>query len=126
MPDRRTRPRYRARMTALDSALPGEPGPITVPLERFRPGLPADTWPAGLPDGGVLWRRDVFAVAEAWHAGKSTARQLTLAALLWGFGRTAYGPHRTKEILAADPDGTRLEAALAPLRASRLDVRRLP
>ncbi|WP_141279806.1 8-oxoguanine DNA glycosylase OGG fold protein [Pseudonocardia hydrocarbonoxydans] len=108
-------------MTALDNALPGEPGPITVPLERFRPGIPADTWPAGLPDVGVLRRNDVFAVADAWRAGQSTARQLTLAVLLWGFGGTSYGPHRTRRILAADPEGLRLEAALAPLR-DRLDV----
>jgi hypothetical protein len=121
MPDRRTRPRYRAQMTALDNALPGEPGPITVPLERFRPGIPADTWPAGLPDVGVLRRNDVFAVADAWRAGQSTARQLTLAVLLWGFGDTSYGPHRTRKILAADPEGLRLEAALAPLR-DQLDV----
>jgi hypothetical protein len=112
-------------MTAPENALPGEPGPITVPLGRYRSQLPADTWPAGLPDVGVLWRRDVFAIADAWRAGTSTAQQLTVAALLWGFGPTAYGPHRTQQILAGDPDGARLEAALAPLRAGHLDADQL-
>lgn len=122
VPDHRTQSRYRAQMTALDNVLPGEPGPITVPLDRFRPGIPADTWPIGLPDVGVLRRSDVFAVADAWRDRRSTARQLTLAVLLWGFGDTSYGPHRTRKIFAADPEGIRLEAALAPLCADRLDI----
>ncbi|GAA4554817.1 hypothetical protein GCM10023175_53690 [Pseudonocardia xishanensis] len=100
--------------------LPGEPGPITVPVERYLRRLPAGSWPAGLPGSGPLWRADVFAVAASWRRGSASARDLTVAALLWGFGPTAYGPHRTERILAADPDGTRLARGLEPLRADEL------
>jgi hypothetical protein len=38
-----------------------------------------------------------------------------------GFGPTSYGPYRTQQILAGDPEGERLKAALAPLHADRID-----
>lgn len=103
-------------MTAVEHALPGEPGPITIPVARYRARLTeAATWPHRLPDTGTLWRRDVFHIAEAWRNGACTARDLAVATLVWGFGPTGYGPQRTKQILAADPHGHRLEAGLEPL-----------
>jgi len=100
-------------------ALPGELGPITVPIARFRDRVPDDAWPP-LPEGGVLWRRDVFAVADAWRNGTCSSRQLTAVTLMWGFGRTAYGPYRTGVVLSGDPDGARLDIGLEPLRAAHL------
>ena len=49
--------------------LPGERAPVTVNVDRWRAGLPPDAWPDGLPASGEIWRRDVFAVAEAYRAG---------------------------------------------------------
>src|SRR5712664_1174080 len=36
--------------------------------------MPKDTWPEGLPETGVLWRRDVFAAADRWRAGRESVR----------------------------------------------------
>jgi hypothetical protein len=69
-----------------------------------------------LSDTGTLWRHDVFHIAEGWRLGACTARDLAVATLMWDFGPTGYGPPRTEQILAADPDGHRLEAGLEPLR----------
>jgi len=100
-----------------DRALPGEVSPITVHIDRWRTALPPDAWPDGFPDTGLVWRRDVFAVAQAWHAGRSSTRQLLVAVLMWGYGPIGYGPWRTLRSLEADPDGKRLAYALEGLRA---------
>lgn len=98
-------------------ALPGELVGITVHIDRWRPALPSDAWPEGFPETGVVWRRNVFAVADAWRAGDATPRQLLTAVLMWGYGPIGYGPWRTARSLDGDPDGTRLAHALDPLRA---------
>jgi hypothetical protein len=112
-------------MTATEQALPGEPGPIAVPLDRYRARLTGVVWPAALPNRGRLWRRDVFAVADAWRTGSSTSRDLALATILWGFGPTQYGPYRAAQILAADPDGHRLDVGLAFVRGNSPTVDQL-
>jgi hypothetical protein len=87
-----------------------------VNLARWRQQIPADAWPDGLPSADVLWRHDVFRVADGWRAGRQGPRSLLTAACLWGYGRRGYGLARTLAVLAADPDGGKLEHNLAPLR----------
>ncbi|RKN58191.1 hypothetical protein D7193_06275 [Micromonospora costi] len=90
---------------------------MAVQVGRWRTALPPDAWPAGFPETGVVWRRDVFAVADAWRAGEAGPRQLLSAVLMWGYGPIGYGPWRAARSLEADPDGTRLAYALEGLRA---------
>ncbi|MGN9778797.1 8-oxoguanine DNA glycosylase OGG fold protein [Micromonospora sp. H33] len=107
-------------MTDLSThALPGELAAVTVHIDRWRAALPPDAWPGRFPETGVVWRRDVFAVADAWRAGEATPRQLLSAVLMWGYGPIGYGPWRTARSLEGDPDGTR--HALDGLRAPILD-----
>ncbi|MER7889287.1 hypothetical protein ABTX15_05630 [Micromonospora sp. NPDC094482] len=94
---------------------------MTVHLGRWRDVLPPNAWPTGFPETGVVWRRDVFTVAEAWRAGDASARQLLAAALMWGYGPIGYGPWRTARSLEGDPDGTRLAHALDGLQAPTLN-----
>ncbi|MFF4807108.1 hypothetical protein ACFY03_02650 [Micromonospora chersina] len=102
-------------------ALPGEPKPVTVHIEKWRAALPPDAWPDGFPEVGSVWRRDVFTVAEAWRAGEASPRQLLSAVLMWGYGPIGYGPWRTARSLEGDPDGKRLAYALEGLRAPAPD-----
>ncbi|MCA1706028.1 MAG: hypothetical protein LC808_23320 [Actinobacteria bacterium] len=62
----------------------------------------------------------MFAVADAWHDGTCSSREVTAATLMWGFGPTPYVPYRTGVILGGDPDGARLDIGLEPLRAAHL------
>ncbi|MCP3782922.1 hypothetical protein NLX85_06030 [Micromonospora sp. A3M-1-15] len=102
-------------------ALPGEPKPVTVHIEKWRAALPPDAWPAGFPEVGSVWRRDVFTVAEAWRAGEAGPRQLLSAVLMWGYGPIGYGPWRAARSLEGDRDGKRLAYALDGLRAPAPD-----
>src|SRR4051794_34872989 len=97
-------------------ALPGEDGPVPVPVSKWRSALPEDAWPPGLPKSGHLWRRDVFDVAARWREGHDTARQLLAATLIWTYGEQAAGRRRAVRALDADPTGELLESALAGLR----------
>ncbi|MCG5434946.1 8-oxoguanine DNA glycosylase OGG fold protein [Micromonospora foliorum] len=92
--------------------LPGERTPVTVNVDRWRAGLPPEAWPEGLPVTGEIWRRDVFAVAEAYRAGSASPRHLLTAVLVWAYGPIGYGPWRAARSLDADPDGKRLAYAL--------------
>ncbi|MEU8114113.1 hypothetical protein [Micromonospora sp. NPDC048947] len=92
--------------------LPGERAPVRVNMDRWRAGLPPDAWPEGLPSTGGLWRRDVFAVADAYRAGSASPRHLLTVVLAWAYGPIGYGPWRTARSLDADPHGKRLAYAL--------------
>ncbi|MCG5460218.1 hypothetical protein MED01_000082 [Micromonospora sp. MED01] len=92
--------------------LPGERAPVRVNMDRWRAGLPPDAWPEGLPPTGELWRRDVFAVADAHRAGSASPRHLLTAVLAWAYGPIGYGPWRAARSLDADPHGKRLAYAL--------------
>ncbi|RQX15607.1 hypothetical protein DDE19_19065 [Micromonospora ureilytica] len=92
--------------------MPGARAPVTVRVDRWRAGLPPDAWPGTLPTSGQLWRRDVFAVAEAYRAGSASPRQLLTAVLVWAYGPIGYGPWRATRSLDADPSGKRLAYAL--------------
>ncbi|MEO3770113.1 hypothetical protein [Micromonospora sp. B9E7] len=92
--------------------LPGERTPVTVHIDRWRAGLPPGAWPDSLPASGKLWRRDVFAVADAYRAGSVSPRQLLTAVLVWAYGPIGYGPWRAARSLDGDPDGKRLAYAL--------------
>ncbi|MET8088569.1 hypothetical protein [Micromonospora sp. NPDC005220] len=105
----------------MQRPLPGEQAPITVKLDRWRAGLPPDAWPDTFPLSGEVWRRDVFAVADAYRAGSATARQLLTAVLIWGYGPIGYGPWRAARTLGADPEGKRLAYALEEVSASAPD-----
>ncbi|MGI5525701.1 hypothetical protein ACQEUX_32835 [Micromonospora sp. CA-259024] len=102
----------------MQRPLPGEQAPITVNVGRWRAGLPPDAWPDNVPPSGDVWRRDVFAVADAYRAGSATTRQLLSAVLIWGYGPIGYGPWRAARSLGADPDGKRLAYALDEVSAS--------
>lgn len=102
--------------------LPGELRPIAVDADRWSHALPADSWPAAFPESGAVWRSDVFAVASQWRAGEGTARQLTAAVLMWGYGPTGYGPWRTNQVLTADPTGQKLNERLELLRHERVSL----
>ncbi|WP_441178756.1 8-oxoguanine DNA glycosylase OGG fold protein [Micromonospora sp. BQ11] len=102
-------------------ALPGEPAPITVHTDRWRATLPADAWPTGFPETGAVWRRDVFAVVDAWRDGAASPRQLLAAVLMWGYGPIGYGPWRAARSLQGDPDGSRLTHALDGIAAATPD-----
>lgn len=101
--------------------LPGERAPVTVRVDRWRAGLPPDAWPEGLPATGELWRRDVFAVADAYRAGSASPRHLLTAVLAWAYGPIGYGPWRAARSLDADPHGKRLAHALEELSTPALD-----
>ncbi|MEU5525516.1 hypothetical protein ABZ744_01075 [Micromonospora chersina] len=102
-------------------ALPGEPKPVTVHIEKWRAAIPPDAWPDGFPEVGSVWRRDVFTVAEAWRAGEASPQQLLSAVLMWGYGPIGYGPWRAARSLEGDPDGKRLAHALEELRTPAPD-----
>ncbi|WP_406075343.1 hypothetical protein [Micromonospora sp. NBC_01638] len=99
----------------------GERSPVTVQVDRWRAGLPPDAWPDSLPASGEIWRRDIFAVADAYRAGSASPRQLLAAVLIWGYGPIGYGPWRATRSLGADPDGKRLAHALTEVSASAPD-----
>ncbi|MBM0233869.1 hypothetical protein JNW91_19645 [Micromonospora sp. STR1_7] len=100
-------------MQVTDSVVvSGEQAPVTVRVDRWRAGLPPDAWPDSLPSTGVIWRSDVFAVADAYRAGSASVRQLLTAVLVWGYGPIGYGPWRAARSLGADPEGERLAYAL--------------
>nr|WP_146231133.1 hypothetical protein [Micromonospora sp. 4G51] len=86
-------------------------------MAKWRRALPDDAWPEGFPESGVVWRRDVFAVAESWRSEVATPRQLLAAALMWGYGLNGYGPWRAVKALNGDQHGERLTRALDGLRA---------
>jgi|GEM_PF-6600001 len=105
-------------------ALPGEGPPTRLDAGRWRAALPEDTWPSGFPVDGLVWRRDVFAVAERWQTGRAGSRQLLAATLMWGAsGKSAR--RRAARTLADDPYGARLDRALNPLRNERNSIVRL-
>ena len=109
-----------------DHMLPGERVRARVNLVRWAQVIPANAWPSGLPQTGVLCRRDVFAVAGQWSAGHITVRALLAASCMWGNGSAGYGPARTLTALRADPNGDKLEHNLEPLRGqhpSEADLR---
>ncbi|MGK5738573.1 hypothetical protein [Micromonospora sp. URMC 103] len=106
---------------STNPALPREPAPVTVRIDRWLTVLPPDAWPVGFPKTGAVWRRDVFAVADAWRAGEASPRQLLSAVLMWGYGPIGYGPWRAARSLEADPEGKRVAYALADLRVPELD-----
>lgn len=109
-----------------DHMLPGERVRARVNLVRWAQVIPANAWPSGLPQTGVLCRRDVFAVAGQWSAGHITVRALLAASCMWGNGSAGYGPARTLAALRADPNGDKLEHNLEPLRGqhpSEADLR---
>ncbi len=99
--------------------LPGEAGPVPVPVTRWRSTLPSDAWPAGFPKSGFVWRQDVFDVTERWREDRASARQLLAATLMWTFGEQAGGRRRAVRALAGDPTGELLENALLGLRGDR-------
>ncbi|MET8909175.1 hypothetical protein [Micromonospora sp. NPDC004551] len=105
----------------MTQSLPGEVTPITVRTALWRAALPPDAWPDGFPETGEVWRRDVFTVAEAWHAGEASPRQLLSAVLMWGYGPIGYGPWRTLRSLEGDSHGKRLAHALDGLRVPAPD-----
>ncbi|MGC4835897.1 hypothetical protein ACLQ3D_15495 [Micromonospora vinacea] len=92
--------------------LTGERAPVTVNVDRWRAGLPPEAWPDSLPASGELWRRDIFAVADAYRAGTASPRHLLTAVLVWAYGPIGYGAWRATRSLDADPDGKRLAYAL--------------
>ncbi|WP_328423973.1 hypothetical protein OG470_12825 [Micromonospora sp. NBC_00389] len=106
---------------AGELTLPGEQAPITVHPDRWRAALPPDAWPDNFPLSGDVWRRDVFAVADAYRAGSASPRQLLTAVLVWGYGPIGYGPWRAAKSLDADPEGQRLAYALEEVSASAPD-----
>ena len=95
--------------------LSGERIRASVDLMRWAQVIPADAWPSGLPQTGVLCRRNVFTVAEQWRAGHATVRALLAASCMWGHGPAGYGPARALTALRADPDGAKLEHNLEPV-----------
>ncbi|MER7591812.1 hypothetical protein ABTW72_30170 [Micromonospora sp. NPDC127501] len=101
--------------------LPGERAPVTVNVDRWRAGLPPDAWPGGLPATGEIWRRDVFAVADAYRAGSASPRHLLAAVLAWAYGPIGYGPWRAARSLDADPHGKRLAYALEDVSTTAPD-----
>ncbi|MEV4659388.1 hypothetical protein [Micromonospora sp. NPDC049301] len=105
----------------MQRSLPGEQAPVTVNVDRWRTGLPQDVWPDTFPSSGDVWRRDVFAVADAYRAGDASARQLLTAVLVWGYGPIGYGPWRAAKSLGGDPDGKRLAHALEEVSAAAPD-----
>ncbi|MEU7651730.1 hypothetical protein AB0C44_04490 [Micromonospora taraxaci] len=94
-----------------------EQHPVNVKVDRWRAGLPPDAWPDMLPASGEMWRRDVFAVADAYRAGDASPRQLLTAVLVWAYGPIGYGPWRATRSLDADPNGKRLAYALEEMSA---------
>ncbi|MBM0204790.1 hypothetical protein JNW90_18185 [Micromonospora sp. STR1s_5] len=107
--------------TTRGVVLPGERTPVTVNVDRWRAGLPPEAWPDSLPASGELWRRDVFAVADAYRAGSASPRQLLTAVLVRAYGPIGYGPWRAARSLDADPDGKRLAYALKEVSAPAPD-----
>ncbi|MEV1318402.1 hypothetical protein AB0J14_20235 [Micromonospora arborensis] len=103
--------------TTKGGVAPEEQAPVTVRVDRWRARVPPDAWPDTLPPSGEIWRRDVFAVADAYRAGSASPRQLLTAVLVWGYGPIGYGPWRATKSLGADPDGKRLAYALEGLVA---------
>ena len=110
-------------MTVNARALPNE-FCINVDATKWRAGLPPEVWIEGFPTGCV-WRADVFDVADRWRRGEVPSRALAAVVLAWGHGSNGYGPYRTRTVLAADPNGEKLDRALAALRAERPSERDL-
>jgi len=100
--------------------LPGESRAIIVERQRWVDYLPGDCWPSSFAETGKVTRSDVFQVADQWRAGDVSSRVFTAAVLAWGYGMTGYGRWRAGRTLAADPDGTRLQSMLEPLRAETI------
>lgn len=100
-----------------ERALPGERQSIAVDSARWQQALPAGAWPDRFAETPRIWRRDVFAVADRWRRGDASATQLASAAMAWGHGIRGYGRSRAAYVLNQDPHGTRVAAALDPLRA---------
>lgn len=105
-------------MSPRHTPLPDE-RPIPVHAERWRKALPAGAWPAGFAEGNTAFRADVFDVADRWRNGAASTVHLVTAALAWGHGIRGYGRYRTRQVLAQDPNGTRLDAALEALRTPK-------
>ncbi|MTD54448.1 8-oxoguanine DNA glycosylase OGG fold protein [Amycolatopsis pithecellobii] len=105
-------------MTSVTTALPGEPAPIPVDAARWKSLVPLGMWPHGFASSGLVWRRDVFAVAERWRAGQIPATHLAVAALAWGYGIRGYGPYRTARILRHERAARHLDEALTGLRTT--------
>lgn len=83
---------------------------------KWRSALPEDAWPRDFPVGGLVWRQDVFDVAERWRDERADARQLLAATLMWFHGPSPNGRRRALRTLSGDPSGARLEAVLESIR----------
>jgi hypothetical protein len=90
-----------------------------VDAAKWRAALPEDAWPREFPVDGLVWRQDVFAVAERWRDNRATARQLLAATLMWYYGAAPHGRRRALRTLGGDPSGARIEAVLLDLRKER-------
>jgi hypothetical protein len=109
--------------------LPGEPGASEVNAEKYAQHLAIhDAWPQGWPElwreAGLVWRADLFDVAEAWRGGSVPTRHLLGAVCAWGHGKRGYGPWRTGKSLDVSDLDRRLEA-LDPLRSERVTTAQL-
>lgn len=113
---KRTSPAYQPAIGSPSRALPGERFPTPLDAGRWRAALPEDAWPRQFPVDGVLWRRDVFAVADRWREGRATSRQLLAATLMWAGGASRPARRHAAATLADDPSGARLDVTLAALR----------
>ncbi|WP_409180961.1 hypothetical protein F9C11_31345 [Amycolatopsis sp. VS8301801F10] len=120
------------------TAVPGEipvPAALLRTVRRWReqgePAQPPISWPRdawqrqfprqhafldALPD-----RVDrAEATRRAAHAvTPEGAERAFLAAMIWGYGRTGYGPWRTARVLAENPDATERLAAVAVVARER-------
>jgi hypothetical protein len=108
--------------TDVDSsrALPGEWFPTQLDAGRWRAALSEDAWPRSFPLDGLVWRSDVFAIADRWRSGGATSRQLLAATLMWAGGEFRAARRHAVVTLADDPFGSRLDAVLEPLRLEQL------
>ncbi|MEU6590533.1 hypothetical protein ABZ923_15155 [Streptomyces sp. NPDC046881] len=79
-----------------------------------------EPWPGAFPDRGqgtvaMVSRAQVVAAVRAAGARQEWSEAL-VASYVWGQGRTGYGPHRLKEILAGGAVDTAVEQAALALR----------
>lgn len=86
---------------------------------KWRSALPEEAWPRDFPLDGVVWRQDVFRVADLWREDRADAHQVLAATLMWFHGPSAGGRRRAVRTLSGDPTGARLDAVLEPLRKDR-------